>query len=82
MGCCRPSSSNGGTEHNPRASRKLGAIHESLNNVTPADVYLGRVAEILAERETIKRMTIDSRSLQHQLRAASTSPQMERKLPS
>jgi RNA-directed DNA polymerase len=44
--------------------------HESLNNVTPADVYLGRAAEILAERDRIKRMTIANRCLQHRLQAA------------
>ena len=44
--------------------------HESLNNVTPADVYFGHAAEILAERDRIKRMTIANRRLQHQLRAA------------
>lgn len=44
--------------------------HESLDNVTPADVYLGRAAEILAERARIKRMTIANRRLHHQLRAA------------
>ena len=44
--------------------------HESLDNVTPADVYLGRAAEILAEREKIKRMTIAGRRLQHRLQAA------------
>jgi len=44
--------------------------HESLDNVTPADVYLGRAADILAEREKIKRMTIAGRRLQHRLQAA------------
>ncbi len=44
--------------------------HESLDNVTPADVYLGRAAEIIAERQRIKRMTITNRRSQHQLRAA------------
>ena len=28
--------------------------HESLNNVTPADVYYGREEEVLKERERIK----------------------------
>ena len=32
--------------------------HESLNNLTPADVYFGRAETILAERERIKRATI------------------------
>ncbi len=44
--------------------------HESLDNVTPADVYLGRAAEIIAERQRIKRMTIPNRRLQHRLQAA------------
>jgi len=44
--------------------------HESLNNLTPADVYFGRAEAILAERERIKRMTIAHRRLQHRLQAA------------
>jgi RNA-directed DNA polymerase len=44
--------------------------HESINNLTPADVYLGRAEAILAERAKIKRATIANRRLQHQLKAA------------
>ena len=44
--------------------------HESLSNLTPADVYFGRADTILAERERIKRATIANRRLQHQLQAA------------
>jgi RNA-directed DNA polymerase len=44
--------------------------HESINNLTPADVYFGRAETILAERERIKRATISNRRLQHQLQAA------------
>ena len=44
--------------------------HESLDNLTPADVYFGRGETILLERERIKRQTIANRRLQHQLRAA------------
>jgi putative transposase len=44
--------------------------HESLANLTPADVYFGRVEPILLERERIKRQTIANRRLQHQLHAA------------
>src|ERR1700676_3683138 len=44
--------------------------HESINNLTPADVYFGRAETILAERHRIKRATIANRRLQHQLRAA------------
>ena len=44
--------------------------HESIDNLTPADVYFGRAETILAERERIKRATIANRRLQHQLQAA------------
>ncbi len=35
--------------------------HESLDNVTPADVYFGRAYEVLAERSKIKRRTMERR---------------------
>ena len=44
--------------------------HESLDNLTPADVYFGRAEAVLLERERIKRQTIANRRLQHQLHAA------------
>ena len=44
--------------------------HESLNNLTPADVYFGRCQTILLEREKIKRRTIEHRRLQHRKYAA------------
>ena len=44
--------------------------HESIDNLTPADVYFGRGLSILAERERIKRQTIANRRLLHRLRAA------------
>ena len=44
--------------------------HESLGNLTPADVYFGRAEAILLERERIKRQAIANRRLQHQPRAA------------
>ena len=44
--------------------------HESLNNVTPADVYFGRDKDILRERKKIKKQTIQYRRLQHQRQAA------------
>jgi putative transposase len=44
--------------------------HESLSNLTPADVYFGRGQAIMLERERIKRVTIQNRRLQHQLNAA------------
>ena len=44
--------------------------HESLGNLTPADVYFNRGQAILTERERIKRQPIQHRRLQHQLQAA------------
>ena len=44
--------------------------HESLNNLTPADVYFGRGQTILLERQRIKRRTIQQRRLMHQQNAA------------
>jgi putative transposase len=44
--------------------------HESLGNLTPADVYFGRGQIILIERERIKRQTIANRRLLHRRQAA------------
>jgi len=44
--------------------------HESLKNLTPADVYFGRGQTILLQRERIKRDTIRKRRLQNQTKAA------------
>ena len=44
--------------------------HESLNNVTPSDVYFGRDKAILKQRERIKRRTLETRRLHHSMRAA------------
>jgi putative transposase len=44
--------------------------HESLDNLTPADVYFGRGQTILLQRERIKRKTIEQRRLQHRKAAA------------
>jgi len=44
--------------------------HESLANLTPADVYFGRGQTILIERERIKRQTIANRRLLHRRQAA------------
>jgi RNA-directed DNA polymerase len=44
--------------------------HESINNLTPADVYFGRSETILAERQRIKHSTIANRRLQHRMQAA------------
>ena len=44
--------------------------HESLRNLTPADVYFGRGHSILNQRQRIKQKTIESRRLQHANAAA------------
>jgi putative transposase len=44
--------------------------HESLGNLTPADVYFRRGAAILERRAKIKKRTIENRRLSHQRQAA------------
>jgi len=44
--------------------------HESLKNLTPADVYFGRGQSILTKRERIKKRTIAKRRLHYQRHAA------------
>ena len=44
--------------------------HESIGNLTPADLYFGRGQTILMERERIKRQTIQNRRLLHHQQAA------------
>lgn len=44
--------------------------HESIDNLTPTDVYFGRGQTILLERQRIKRQTIHQRRLLHRKRAA------------
>ena len=44
--------------------------HESIGNLTPADVYFGRGETILAERRCIKQKTIQNPRLNHQRQAA------------
>lgn len=44
--------------------------HESLENLTPADVYFGRGQTILLERARIKRNTFKQRRLQYRNQAA------------
>lgn len=48
----------------------LRRYHESLQNLMPADVYLGRGQTILQQRERIKRQTIETRRLPHRKSAA------------
>jgi hypothetical protein len=39
--------------------------HESLDNVTPADVYYGRAKEVKTRREQIKQVTLEKRRQRH-----------------
>jgi putative transposase len=54
----------------------LRRYHESLDNLTPADVYCGRAQTILTRRENIKLKTIALRRRLHHQSAATTSTQM------
>ncbi|NIO27735.1 MAG: transposase [Candidatus Latescibacteria bacterium] len=40
-------------------------VHESLQNLTPADVFSGRARTILTRRERIKRQTLKLRRQQN-----------------
>ena len=44
--------------------------HESLGNLTPADVYFGRDWAIIERRRKIKKQTFEKRRLAHQRQAA------------
>ena len=39
--------------------------HESLDNLTPMDVYTGKAKEVLAKRAEIKKRTLQARLLQN-----------------
>jgi len=39
--------------------------HESLDNVTPVDVYTGKAAAILEQREGTKQQTINRRRIEY-----------------
>ena len=39
--------------------------HESLDNVTPADVFVGRQNEILGQRALVKARTMTQRKMQN-----------------
>ena len=54
--------------------------HESLNNLTPADVYFGRGQTILMRRDTTKLKTIQLRRRLHHQFAAMTSTPMSQTL--
>lgn len=41
--------------------------HEALDNLTPADVYFGRGAEVVTQREVIKRQTLALRRTQYSM---------------
>ena len=40
--------------------------HESLDNVTPADVYVGRKEEVLERRQRIKNRTLLKRRMDYE----------------
>jgi hypothetical protein len=55
--------------------------HESINNLTPADVYFGRGQTILAERERIKRQTIATAACSISCRPPDIAKPMGQTLP-
>jgi len=55
--------------------------HESLDNLTPADVYCGRRSAILAERQRIKRQTIATVACSTVYRQHDSTTSMRQSLP-
>ena len=49
-------------------------VHESLNNLTPKDVYLGRGREILTARERLKQQTMNRRRRMNMGLSVGTEP--------
>ena len=56
--------------------------HESLQNLTPADVYFGRGQTILLERERIKRDTITTATIETSVESCLNSNPNEPEPPS
>ena len=54
--------------------------HESLGNLTPAEIYFGRGEAILRERARIKRQTLMDRRLRHHAQAAQPLTQADQNL--
>jgi len=52
----------------------LRRYHESLNNLTPADVYFGPAQTILTRRENIKLKTVELRRRQRSSSPRSLTP--------
>jgi hypothetical protein len=52
-------------------------FHESLSNLTPADVYVGRATEIETRWEKIKRQTMQRRRKHNRDHVHSTSIKLE-----
>jgi len=50
-----------GAPYHPMTQGKIERYHESLDNVTPADVYFGRQQTLLSERQRIKQQTMQQR---------------------
>jgi hypothetical protein len=62
----------GSSSYRPTSAAKARhrRYHESLGNLTPADVYFGRGAGILSERRRTKENTMKRRRLIHRRQAA------------
>jgi putative transposase len=60
-----------GAPYHPMTQGKIERYHESLNNLTPEDVYTGRGQTVLNRRRRIKLKTLaERRRLYYQHKAA------------
>jgi transposase InsO family protein len=58
-----------GAPYHPQTQGKIERYHETLDNVTPADVYKGRRNDILDQRAAVKYRTLSERKV-HTLQLA------------
>ena len=66
--------------YQPQTQGKIERYHESLDNVTPSDVYHGRHHEVLSEGKRLKQRTMQQRKKEYRTLTADQIESMNRLL--